>query len=170
MALRSFNGKSPRVAPTAWVSEAAYVVGDVEIGEHASVWPGVVLRADEVRISLGAYVNVQDGSVLHSWGAPLVIEDGVSIGHGVVVHGVFVGAGSLLGNNSTVLEGAHVGRGCLLAANAVVRARAQVPDGSFVTGVPGEVKGPVSAAQREMLRDTARSVDAQAQRFKQEGL
>lgn len=170
MALRSFNGKSPQVAATAWVSERAYVVGDVEIGASSSVWPGAVVRSDDVKITIGQYVNVQDGSVVHAWGDPLVIEDRVSIGHGVVLHGSFIGAGSLLGNNCTILEGVRIGRGCLIAANAVVRTGTQIPEGSFVAGVPGEIRGPVTAAQRETMRATAHSVATEGQRFKQAGL
>ena len=98
--IRTLGDKTPRVAETAWVSEFAYVVGDMEIGEHCSIWPGVTIRADgEEKIVLGDYVNVQEGSVIHGDG--LVIEHHVTIGHGVVVHGDFIGEGSLLGNNCT---------------------------------------------------------------------
>ena len=81
-------------APTAWVSEAAYVVGNVVIGEYSSVWPGVTIRGDGDVITIGNHVNIQEGSVVHGDG--LVIEDDVSIGHCVVVHGDRIGQGSLL--------------------------------------------------------------------------
>ena len=131
--IRAFKGKAPRIHPSAFVSLDAYVIGDVEIGENASIWPGVVIRAFPGKMTIGRNVNVQDGSVLHS-SDPMVIEDNVSIGHAVVVHTSRVGAGSLLGNNSSILEGSSLGRECLIAANAVApantdRARPVLPGG-----------------------------------------
>ena len=100
MVIRTLGDKTPKVADTAWVSEFAYVVGDVEIGEHSSIWPGVTIRGDgEQKIVLGDYVNVQEGSVIH--GSGLVIEDRVTIGHSVVVHGDHIGEGSCRRGPST---------------------------------------------------------------------
>ena len=100
--IRGLGDKKPRIHPSAWISEDAYLVGDIEIGEYCSVWPGVTIRADgEEPVTLGKNVNVQEGSVIHGNG--LIIEDNVTIGHSVVVHGDFIGAGTLLGNNCTFL-------------------------------------------------------------------
>ena len=117
--IRTLGDQSPKVADTAWVSEFAYVVGNVEIGEYSSIWPGVTIRGDSSNaIVIGNYVNIQEGSVVHGDG--LVIEDHVSVGHCVVVHCDRVGEGSLLGNNATVLPKVVLGRQCLIAANSVV--------------------------------------------------
>ena len=167
--IRSLGGKTPRIAETAWVSEFAYVIGDVEIGEHSSVWPGVTIRGDgDGPVVLGNYVNVQEGSVIH--GSHMVIEDNVTVGHCVVVHCLRIGSGSLMGNNSTILNGTTVGRRCLVAANAVVLANSEVPEGSFVTGVPGKVKRPVTEAQVERMMRTARSLADKAKVFKDSGV
>ena len=136
--IRSLRGIEPKIAPTAWVSEAAYVVGNVVIGEYSSVWPGVTIRGDGDVITIGNHVNIQEGSVVHGDG--LVIEDYVSIGHCVVVHGDRIGTGSLLGNNCTFLTESTIGKECLIASNAVVLSNVDVPDRSFVAGVPGSVK------------------------------
>ena len=110
--IRTLNGVTPRVAETAWVSEFAYVVGNVEIGEYASIWPGVTVRGDgDDAIVIGDYVNIQEGSVIHGNG--LTLEDHVSVGHSVVVHCDRVGRGSLLGNNCTVLNHVTLGENCL---------------------------------------------------------
>ena len=93
--IRSLRGIEPKIAPTAWVSEAAYVVGNVVIGEYSSVWPGVTIRGDGDVITIGNHVNIQEGSVVHGDG--LVIEDYVSIGHSVVVHGDRIGHGQSAG-------------------------------------------------------------------------
>ena len=167
--IRSLGQKTPKIADSAWVSEAAYVVGDVEIGEHSSVWPGVTIRGDgEQGIVIGNYVNVQEGSVIHGNG--LVVEDYVTIGHCVVVHGDFIGEGSLLGNNCTFLNNSRLGKGCLIAANSVVLGGANIPDNSFVTGVPGEIKRQVSQAQADKMKQNALSLVEHAKAFMASGL
>jgi carbonic anhydrase/acetyltransferase-like protein (isoleucine patch superfamily) len=157
------------VAETAWVSEFAYVVGDVEIGEYCSIWPGVTIRGDGAKgIVIGNYVNVQEGSVIHGNG--MVIEDYVTVGHSVVVHGERIGEGSLLGNNCTFLHRSTLGKRCLIAANSVVLAGSNVPDNSFVTGVPGAIKREVSEAQIANMKRTALNLVERAKEFKASGL
>jgi carbonic anhydrase/acetyltransferase-like protein (isoleucine patch superfamily) len=157
------------VATTAWVSEFAYVVGNVEIGEYCSIWPGVTIRGDGAeKIVIGNYVNVQEGSVVHGNG--MVIEDYVTVGHSVVVHCDRIGEGSLLGNNCTVLDGVTVGKQCLIAANAVVTSDSKIPDRSFVTGVPGTIKREVNPAQIANMLRTAHSLVERAKVFRDSGL
>ena len=167
--IRSLGDKTPKVAETAWISEFAYVVGDVEIGEYCSIWPGVTIRADGAeKVVIGNYVNVQEGAVIHGNG--LVIEDYVTVGHSVVVHGDRIGEGSLLGNNCTFLHRATIGKECLIAANSVVLSRTNVPDRSFVTGIPGKVKREVSERQVETMKHTANSLVERAKVFRESGL
>ncbi len=166
--IRSLGDKTPKLAATAWVSEFAYVVGDVEIGEHSSIWPGVVIRGDGNKIVIGNYVNVQEGAVIHGNG--LVIEDPVTVGHCVVVHCDRIGETSLLGNNCTVLHRVVLGKRCLIAANAVVTSDSKIPDRSFVTGVPGVIKREVSQAQLDSMTRNAVVVAERAQLFKESGL
>ena len=166
--IRTLRGITPQIAPTAWVSEFAYVVGNVVIGEHSSVWPGVTIRGDGDVITIGNNVNIQEGSVVHGDG--LVIEDNVSIGHCVVVHGDRIGTGSLLGNNCTFLTESTIGRECLIAANSVVLSGVDIPDRSFVTGVPGSIKRQVTDQQVEGMRDTAEHLMERAEWFKESGL
>jgi carbonic anhydrase/acetyltransferase-like protein (isoleucine patch superfamily) len=167
--IRSLGDKTPKIAETAWVSEFAYVVGDVEIGEYSSIWPGVTIRGDgDKGIVIGNYVNAQEGSVIH--GSGLVVEDYVTIGHSVVVHGDFIGEGSLLGNNCTFLHRSTLGKRCLIAANSVVLAGQTIPDESFVTGVPGEIKRQVDQRQIDNMRHTAESLVKHAKEFQDSGL
>lgn len=167
--IRSLRGVSPKVAETAWVSEFAYVVGNVEIGEHASVWPGVTVRGDgKDPIVIGDYVNIQEGSVIHGNG--LTLEDRVSVGHSVVVHCERVGSGSLLGNNCTVLNRAILGENCLIAANSVVLAGARFPANSFVVGAPAQVKREVSGKQLASMRHTWEELAKRAEWFRESGL
>ncbi len=167
--IRALNGVTPKVAETAWVSEFAYVVGNVEIGEYASIWPGVTVRGDgDNAIVIGDYVNVQEGSVVHGDG--LVLEPHVSVGHCVVVHCDRVGSGSLLGNNCTVLNKVTLGENCLVAANSAVLAGAEIPANSFVVGAPAQVRRPVTEAQIAAMRHTSEELVRRAKTFRDSGL
>ncbi len=167
--LRSFNGKTPRVHPTAFVSEAAYVVGDVEIGSYSSVWPGAVVRGDVGRITIGGHTNIQDGSVVHA-DADATLGDYVTVGHGVVCHAGRVGDYSLLGSGCVVNDGAVIGDHCIVAAGAVVLEGKQVPPGSVAAGAPAEVKGRLLKRHRELVQRTADHYVELARQFKAEGL
>ena len=141
--IRSFDGKTPRIAESAFVSEAAYVIGDVEIGENSGVFPGAVIRGDFASIKIGHNTMVEDGSIIHS-GSPVEIGDNCIIGHSVVMHGSKVGNNCLLGNNCTVLDNVKIGNSCIIAAGALVSPNTEVPDNSMVMGIPGVIK-PISS-------------------------
>jgi carbonic anhydrase/acetyltransferase-like protein (isoleucine patch superfamily) len=127
-----------------FLAHNATVVGDVRVGELASFWFGAVVRGDVAPVTIGRRVNVQDNAVVHcDSGVPNAIGDDVTIGHGAIVHGVSVGAGSLIGMGATLLGRTTVGRGCLVAAGCVVPPGLEVPDGMLVMGVPGKVVRPV---------------------------
>ena len=167
--IRTLKGVTPKVAESAWVSEFAYVVGNVEIGEYASIWPGVTVRGDgNDAIVIGDYVSIQEGSVIHGNG--LTLEDRVSIGHSVVVHCDRVGRGSLLGNNCTVLNRAILGENCLIAANSVVLDGARFPANSFVVGAPAQVKRQVSEKQLSLMSRTCEELAKRAGWFRESGL
>ncbi len=167
--IRTLNGVTPKVAESAWVSEFAYVVGNVEIGEYASIWPGVTVRGDgDNAIVIGDYVNIQEGAVIHGNG--LTLEDRVSVGHSVVVHCNRVGRGSLLGNNCTVLNRAILEENCLVAANSVVLDGARFPANSFIVGAPAQVKRQISEKQLASMRHTTDELVKRAAWFKDSGL
>ena len=169
MALRDLDGKSPRIADSAFVSEAAYVIGDVELGPQSSVWPGAVIRADSGKIVIGARSNVQDNTVIHADDDASIGND-VTIGHGVVCHAGFIGDGALIGNGAVLNDGVEVGEGSLVAAGSVLPERMVVPPGSLVRGTPGRVLGPVRERHRELMRGAAKSYVERVGRYKEAGL
>ncbi|HEV7297978.1 MAG TPA: gamma carbonic anhydrase family protein [Tepidisphaeraceae bacterium] len=129
------------------------VTGDVAIGDLASIWFGAVIRGDVAKVSIGRRANVQDNAVVHcDSGVPNVIEDDVVIGHGAIVHGMFVGQGSLIGMGATVLGRSKIGRGCLIAAGALVPPGLEVPDGMTVMGVPGKIVRPVKPDEQQYMQ------------------
>ena len=140
--IRTLDGITPRVHPTAYVSEAAYVIGDVVIGEGSSVWPGTVIRGDMGRIEIGKHTCVQDNSVVHC-DTNATIGDNVVIGHRVVCHAKEVGDRTLLGNGSVVNDGVTIGAECVIASGAVVLDDMQIPARSIAVGVPARVRGEV---------------------------
>ena len=129
------------------------VVGEVTIGRQASFWFNAVVRGDVAPVTIGERVNVQDCAVIHcDTGFPNIIEDDVVIGHGAVVHGTFVGRGSLIGMSATLLSRAKIGKECLIAAGAVVPPGLEVPDGMAVMGVPGKIVRPVKEEELKYMR------------------
>ncbi|HRW20035.1 MAG TPA: gamma carbonic anhydrase family protein [Dermatophilaceae bacterium] len=147
---------APQIAPTAWVAPTATVVGNVVVEAGASIWYGVVIRADRERITVGPDSNIQDNSVLHADpGSPVRIGRSVTVGHSAVVHGCTVEDGSLVGMHSTVLNGAVVGAGSLVAANALVPEGSVVPPRSLVAGVPATVRRELTDEESARLRHSA---------------
>ncbi len=166
--LRSLGGKSPEIHPGAFVSEAAYLVGDVVVGEGSSVWPGAVIRADMGNITIGRDTCIQDNSVVHG-DADVMIGDRVVIGHRVVCHAKVVGDRSLIGNGSVVNDGVEIGEDSLIASGAMLIEGMSVPPKSLVGGLPGRVRGKVKDRHTEMIRSTAESYIEKTARFKREG-
>ena len=144
-----FEGREPRVHPSAWLAPTATLVGDVTVEADAVVLFGAVLRGDMDRIVLGRGSNLQDNAVIHTdTGFPALVGTGVSIGHAAVVHGCTVEDDCLIGMNATVLNGAIIGRGSLVAAGTVVLEGTVVPPRSLVAGVPGRVRRTLTDAEQ----------------------
>ncbi|MFT3786609.1 MAG: gamma carbonic anhydrase family protein [Tepidisphaeraceae bacterium] len=153
-----------------FVAPSAVVVGDVTIAEHASFWFGAVVRGDVAPVVIGQRVNVQDNAVVHcDSGVPNVIEDDVVIGHGAIVHGAHIGAGSLIGMGATVLGKSKIGKGCLIAAGAVVSPGMEVPDGHVVMGVPGKVVRPTRDEEKKYMAWLASHYVELATKYADEG-
>jgi len=164
MAIRTFRGIAPRVGARAWVDPGAHLIGDVELGEDASLWPGAVARGDVHFIRIGARTNVQDGAILHvthdgdytPGGFPLVIGADVTIGHAAVVHACTIGDACLIGMRATVLDGAVVQRHAMVGAGALVAPGKVVGEGELWLGNPARCVRRLSADEIEKLYYSAR--------------
>lgn len=172
--IRSFKGIMPEIADSAFVSEAAYIIGDVEIGEHSSVWPGAVIRGDFGRITIGKNCAIEDNAVIHA-GSPgvdlsdLIIGDNVHIGHGAVVNGKKIGTHVLIGMNATILHDAEIGDFCILGAGCMVGQGMKIPERSFVVGIPAKVKGEVTDEQLWWVKQAPKDYLKLAEQYKKEG-
>jgi carbonic anhydrase/acetyltransferase-like protein (isoleucine patch superfamily) len=140
--IRPFRGKHPRIHETAYVAASAEVIGDVEIGEESSVWFHAVVRGDVFHIRIGNRTNVQDGTVVHVSNGThaTVLEDEVTVGHNVTLHGCYVERGCLVGMGSIVMDDVRIGAQSIVAAGALVSPGTIVPPRSLVIGVPARVK------------------------------
>lgn len=164
MSIRSYLGIEPRLAGGVYVDPAAVVIGDVEIGEDASLWPCAVARGDVHSVRIGARTNVQDGAVLHvthageytNEGFPLLIGADVTIGHGAVVHACTVEDACLIGMHATILDGAVIRRHSLVGAGAVVSPGKVVGEGELWLGNPARCVRRLSDEEIERLYYSAR--------------
>jgi gamma-carbonic anhydrase len=152
--IRTFRGISPKVAAAAYVDPSAQIIGDVEVGERSSIWPGASLRGDTGPIRIGSETSIQDNCVLHlDEGFPLTVGDRVTVGHSVTLHGCTVEDDTLIGIGATVLNGARIGKGSVVAAGSLVPEGMQVPPSTLVMGVPAKAKRAVTAEEQARFRE-----------------
>lgn len=145
--ITTFNGKSPEIAESTVVSQSAQIIGNVEIGENCIVFPGAVIRGDLAGIRIGQRVWIEDNCVLHAGPEDLIIGDNVIIGHGAIINCQHIGNNVLVGMNATILQKAKIGNNCIIGAATLVREGMNIPDISFVVGVPGKIRGRPSEEQ-----------------------
>ena len=167
--IKSFKDKTPRIHETAFISEAAYVVGNVEIGENSSVWPGAVIRGDFGKIVIGKNTAVEDNSVIHI-ADYMEIGDNVIIGHNATIHCKKLGNNCLVGIGAILLQGAEIGNDCVIAAGALVTPNTKIPDGSLVMGSPAKVTQQLTDDKLAMIRLGAETYVAMASEHKRQGL
>lgn len=149
-----------------YIAPGAQVIGQVTLGDMASVWFNAVLRGDSEPIVVGNGSNVQDGCIFHvDPGFPLTLGQNVTVGHGAIVHGCTVGDGSLIGMGATILNGARIGKGCLIGAGALVTEGKEIPDGAMVIGQPGKVVRTLDAEAQAALAETAAGYRARLTRY-----
>ena len=153
--IKSFQNLSPKIHETAFITDDAIIIGDVEIGEESSVWYGAVVRGDMASIAIGPQTNLQDGVIVHvDEGVPCAIGRRVGVGHRVILHGCTVEDDCLIGMGSVLLNEVRIGRGSVVAAGAVIPEGMTVPSGSLVMGVPGRIVRPVSEALTQRIAET----------------
>jgi carbonic anhydrase/acetyltransferase-like protein (isoleucine patch superfamily) len=144
--IRPFQGVHPQIPDSAYVDASAQVIGDVQIGEQSSIWCNAVLRGDMYYIRIGDRSNVQDNCVIHTrtGSHPTILEDEVTVGHSVTLHGCYVERGALIGIGSIVLDDARVGAQSLIAAGSLISPGTIIPPRSLVMGIPARVKRPLT--------------------------
>lgn len=166
MPLYAIAGMQPTVHPSAWVAPSADLIGDVHLGEDASVWFGAVIRADNTPIVVGARSNIQEGAILHSDpGAPLTVGEGCTVGHHAILHGCTLGSNVLIGMGATVLNRAVIGDDCLIGAGALVTEGKSFQPGHLIIGTPARAIRPLEPAAIAALRISAAHYGEKAREY-----
>lgn len=162
----TLDGVSPRIGAEVYLAPTATLIGDVQVGNRASVWFGAVLRGDAARIEVGEETSIQDNVVIHcAHELPTIVGARVTVGHSALLEGCVIEDASLIGMGAVVLQHARVGTGSLIAAGAVVSERTEIPPGVLATGVPAQVKKELSGSSQRWLEHAADEYQARRRLF-----
>ncbi|WP_426454952.1 gamma carbonic anhydrase family protein [Paenibacillus sp. S-38] len=165
--LHSYNGIFPRVHPSVFLAPGVQIIGDVEIGEGASIWYNAVLRGDLAPIRIGRRTNIQDGCIGHvNTDQPLIIEDEVSVGHGAIIHGCRIGKGTLIGMGAIVLNGADIGEYALLGAGSLITENKTVPPFTLSLGSPARTVRELAEADLARMKRTMESYCVKGEEYR----
>ena len=160
------DGKGPSGA-SAWIAPNAVAIGDIRLGDDASIWFGAVLRGDNEPIIVGARSNIQDMTVCHTDpGCPLTIGENCTVGHRAILHGCRIADNTLIGMGAIILNNAEIGKNCLIGAGALIPEGKVIPDNSLVVGMPGRVIRELSPEQIADMAATAAGYVANAKRYR----
>ncbi len=154
--LERYLSKTPKIPDTAYVAEGAVIIGDVTIGDQASIWPGCVVRGDINSITIGDCSNVQDGTIVHlSDDFGVQIGKNVTIGHAAIIHACTIEDECLIGMGSTIMDGAVIGKNSIVGAGALVTGSTRVPPGSLVMGSPAKIARPLTQKEQSNIKSWA---------------
>lgn len=165
--IMKYLGKQPKLGKEVFIAEGAKVIGDVTLGDHASVWFNAVVRGDVHYIKIGAYTNVQDNSVLHVTTsiAPLNIGKNVTVGHNVILHGCTIEDNCMIGSGAIIWDGAVIKEGSMVGAGAVVLAGFEAPPRSLILGTPAKFKKEIPEEQSNKIIELAVHYSQYAQNY-----
>ena len=154
MSISPYRGVTPAIAASAFIAPSATIIGDVSVGEEASVWYGCILRGDVNAIRIGARSNIQDGTIIHVSPdtSPTLVGADVLVGHGVILHGCELKDGCFVGIRATILNGVVVETGAMVAAGALVTEGTRVPTGELWGGAPARKLGALQPAVAEGMK------------------
>src|ERR1700742_3931308 len=157
--IRSYQGITPVIPTSCYIDSSAQIIGDVVLGEQASVWMNAVVRGDVNSIRIGANSNVQDCAVLHGmrYVYPVILGDWVTIGHNATAHGCPVEAACLIGMGATILNDCRIGEGSIIAAGAVLPEHTVVPPRTLWAGVPGKMRRELADTDRALILEYAKN-------------
>ena len=169
--IRSYKGIRPTIPASAYVDESAQIIGDVVLGEHASVWMNAVVRGDVYAIRIGAYSNVQDCSVLHGMKEKYGVTLGeyVTVGHSVTLHGCTIEDRCLIGMGAIILNGARIGAGSIIAAGTLIPEKTIVEPGSLCLGSPGKFRRRLKEDEQETIMEYAKNYLGYKETYLKEG-
>ena len=156
--IRGFEGYYPKLGNPIYIDPLSAVIGNVELGDHVSVWPHAVIRGDPYAIRIGSWTNIQDNCVVHAGPDHITrIGEYCVVGHGAILHGCTIGDGCMVGMGSIIMNDVVVGQGCLIGAGTLLTEGKTLPPGSLILGSPGKVVRELSLEEIAGIREAARS-------------
>jgi len=156
MPIYPYRNKYPSIGQNCYIAPTAVLIGDVTLGDGASVWFGAVLRGDVSPIVVGARSNIQDGTVIHGEdGCPTIIGEDVTVGHSAIIHAATVSDRVLVGMGATLLSRSSVGPDTIIGARALVTEEVEIPGGVLALGIPAQSKRTLSGAEKERILASA---------------
>ena len=171
MTILEFNGKRPQIGKGVFIAPGAAIIGDVTIGDGASIWFGAVIRGDFGRIRIGGGSSVQDNTVIHVMpDCETIVGEDVTVAHGAVLHGCTVGRGAVIGMRSVVMDFSEIGEEAMIAAGSVVKERTIVPARHLAAGVPAEGKKEISGRSLAWIATSTRAYRELAGSYLQQGM
>lgn len=166
--LIELENTSPKLGDNVFLAPNATVIGDVTIGDNASVWFNAVVRGDINKITIGSYTNIQDLAMIHTPSdLPVEIGDHVTVGHKALIHGCKIGSYCLIGMGSIIMDGAEIGNNCIVAAGAVVTQGTTVPSGTLVVGMPAKPKRELTSEELGEIQSSAKRYFEYARLYRQ---
>lgn len=160
--------KTPTIDSSAFIAPNTTILGDVTIGARSSVFFGAVIRTETIPIIIGDDTNIQDNCIVHAYpGIPMTVGNGVTVGHGAILHSCVIGDNSLIGMGAILLNGSVIGRDCIVAAGALVPQNVVIPDGSLVMGNPAKIRRQLTEAEIAANRTSAEFYIQEASEYKE---
>ena len=155
--IKKFNNISPDIGKNVYISENAYIIGNVSLGNEVSIWFGSIVRGDMHYIKIGDRTNIQDNSTIHVTTdiSPTTIGSGVTVGHGAIIHGCTIEDDCLVGMGAIIMDNATVGKGSLVGAGTLIPPNMIIPSKSLVVGAPGKIVREINDAEYEMIINRA---------------
>jgi len=161
------KGIIPKIHENVFLANGAYIIGNVAIASHASIWFNTVIRGDVNSISIGNYTNIQDNCTIHvTHTQPTVIEDYVTVGHGVILHACHIGNNCLIGMGAIILSCAEIGKNCIVGAGALITEHKKIPPNSLVMGSPGKVVRTLTEVEVENIKEMGLGYYEEAQQYR----
>jgi len=155
--IRGFEGYYPKVGEPVYIDPLSAVIGNVELGDHVSVWPKAVIRGDPYTIRIGSWTNIQDNCVVHGdTGFETRVGEYCVVGHGAIVHGCTIGDGCMIGMGAIILKGVKVGKGCIIGAGTLLTEGKTFSSGSLIYGSPGKVMRTLSPDESAQIKEDAK--------------
>ncbi|NLA12214.1 MAG: gamma carbonic anhydrase family protein [Firmicutes bacterium] len=171
MIILEYGGKKPQIGRGVFIAPGASIIGDVTIGDGASIWFGAVIRGDFGRIHIGSGTSVQDNAVVHVMpDCETIIGDEVTVAHGAILHGCRISRGAIIGMRSVVMDFCEIGEEAMIAAGSVVTERTIVPARHLAAGVPAQVKKEVSGRSLAWVASSTHSYQELAKSYLRQGI